>query len=220
MEFQKIETADTIWKFHINPSDSKLFLECKTSSNEFYLWDPIENIKWEFPKLNQYVYSILQVQYPYTFISYYHQDNLLKPSMLMCYNLFDEKEVWSKSDVVLLSCFKGVLKVYNSKIEPKQIEYIDLLGNKTKDENLIEVELDVEHASKESGIHSIKQHNLVYKFEQLEDEKCLFSVEKSDNRIYEIALIIEDYNFEYDYLLRIGSRIVLLLDKHSLLLLQ
>lgn len=220
MNHQHIESKDTIWKFHVNAEDSALYIECKRENNEFYLWEPIQNKEWSFPKLDSYVYSILQVQFPYAVVTYYHQDNLLNQSILMIYDLELEKEVWATSELKLYNCYNGVLQVFNPKREPKVFEYIDFKGTKLQEPELVELKMDVAHAERANGKHQLKFKNLEVSLNGNEDSYSKLLFTENGETIFEKDLNLIDYKFEYDYLLRIGNKLLVLLDKQSILIFQ
>lgn len=213
-----ITSPDTIWRFHVNPADNVLYLECKNAQKEFYLWEPETNKQWHFPTLKEYVCTLVNLQYPYVLLSYYHEQNLMNQSILMVYNLELEKEVWSSSELKLEECFVGELKVYPAKMEPKRFEYISFEREKITAPKLMELQLDIQHAEKE-----VDKHVLAFSEMHVElsiAEPAVLTVHQSNKEILHKSFDIEGIRMEYDYLLRIASKIILLIDNHQLLVLK
>ncbi len=221
MNQRLLQTTDTIWKFHINPTDNKLFIECKTEWNEFYLWDAEGDEKWSFPTLEKHTSSILQVQYPYALLSYIHTDNLMNQVVLMCYDLEKRAEHWSSSEIKLEECFLGVLKVYSSKISPRRYEYINLHNEKLQEPSLLPINLDIQHAERLHSKHVLAQEGKIYELQYLQHEHQLaLKISEQGTTLLDYTTFVEDYNFEYDYLIRIADTVLLLIDKQRILLLN
>lgn len=211
-----ITSPDTIWRFHVNPADSALYLECKSEQKEFYLWEPNSNKQWHFPTLKEYVCTLVNLQYPYVLLSYYHEQNLMNQSILMVYNLKLNKEMWSSSELKLEECFDGVLKVYPAKMEPKRYEYISFDKEKIENPTLIELTLDVQHADKHADKHVLSFKNTTVSLSITEPAQLVINQLDKENIVLEFD--IEGVRTEYDYLIRIANNIVLLIDNHQLLL--
>ncbi len=213
-----IQSKDTIWRFHVNAADTVLYLECKDEKNEFYLWEPDTNKTWHFPKLEQYVCTIINLQFPYVLLSYYHEQNLMNQSILMCYHLEKNKEVWSSSELKLEECFDGELKVYPAKITPKRYEYINFEKDKIGEPKLKEIALDIAHAEKENNKHVLEI--LGKQFELSITEPAILTIKQSLELLEEHTFDIEGIRLEYDYLIRIGNKVVLLLDSRQIMLFE
>lgn len=214
---QRIYKTDTIWRFHVNPSDYTLYLECKTESNVFYLVESTTNKRWDFPQLDRYVCTLMNVQYPYALLSYFHQDNLINQSVLMVYDLENDRELWSSSEIRVEECFVDVLKVYATKISPKRYEYINFHQEKLENPVLNELALDIAHAEKEGNLHTLNYNNNSYQL--LISEQAVFTIQRgneSETHTYEL----EDARVEYDYLLRIGQKVIIMLNKHELVVFE
>lgn len=221
MNQELVQAPDIIWRFHINPSNNKLYLECKTEHNEFYLWDTESKAKWTFPALDKHTSNILQVQYPYVLLTYMNTDNLMNNVVLMCYDLERQKEHWSSSEIKLESCYLGVLKVYSAKVSPKRYEYINFNNEKLEAPLLEEISLDVLYSEKENDKHFIEHNGNTYEIRYLENEHQLeLTIHKENKVIHNYKAFVDDYNFEYDYLIRIGDKVLVLIDKQQILILQ
>jgi hypothetical protein len=221
MNQRLLQTPDTIWKFHLNPSDAKLFIECKKDSNEFYLWDADTEEKWTFPYLEKHASTILQVQYPYVLLSYMHTENLMNQVVLMCYDLEQRQEHWSSSEIKLEECFLGVLKVYPSKLSPRKYEYINLHNEKLMEPTLLPIKLDFQHAERIEDKQVLEKGNWQCTLQYLENEHQLkLLITQQNSTLLNYTTFVDDYNFEYDYLMRIGDKILLLIDKQRILILN
>ncbi len=214
---QHIYNPDTIWRFHVNPSDYTLYLECKTESNTFYLVEPNTSKRWDFPLLDRYVCTLLNLQYPYALLSYFHQDNLMNQSILMVYDLENGKEIWSSSELRVEECFENVLKVYPIKISPKRFDYINFHQEKLENPTLKELALDIEHADKNGNLHSINYNNITYQL-LIGDQTVLTIQNGSESETHRYD--VDDARIEYDYLLRIGHKVILMLNKHELVVFE
>lgn len=215
---KEISTQDVIWRFHVNPADNVLYLECKNAKKEFYLWEPEANKQWHFPMLKEYVCTLVNLQYPYVVLSYYHEQNLMNQSILMVYNLALDKEVWSSSELKLEECFVGELKVYAAKISPKRYEFISLEKEKIDLPKEVELHLDVQHAEKEASKHVLEFGGT--RVELSIAEPAVLSVHQQNKEILNKEFDIEGIRMEYDYLLRIAEKIILLIDNQHLLVLK
>lgn len=216
-----LQTPDTIWKFHINPANNKLFIECKTEKNEFYLWDAEGDKKWSFPLLEKHSCNILQVQYPYVLLSYIHTDNLMNQVVLMCYDIEKRAEHWACSEWRLAECFLGVLKVYSAKMSPRRYEYINLHNEKIQEPALLPISLDIQHAERINTKQVLEHEGKKYELHYLENEHQLeLKISEQTTTLLDYHTIIDDYNFEYDYLIRIADAVLLLIDKQRILLLN
>lgn len=216
-----IQTPDTIWKFHINPSNNKLYIECKTEENSFYLWDTELDQKWSFPNLEKHTYNLLQVQYPYVLLSYIPTDNLMNVVLLMCYDLEKRNELWASSEWRLDTCYLGVLKVYSAKISPKRFEYINFKNEKIENPALLDIKLDVQYSEKEMDKHVLEYNGNNYELTYQENEHQLeLNIKSNKQYFFNYKAFVDDYNSEYDYLIRIGNKILLLIDKQRILILQ
>lgn len=215
---QTITSPDTIWRFHVNPADNVLYLECKNEQKEFYLWEPEANKQWHFPMLKEYVCTLVNLQYPYVVLSYYHEQNLMNQSILMVYNLALDKELWSSSELKLEECFVGELKVYGAKISPKRYEFISFEKEKITEPKEMELQLDVQHAEKEADNHILEFGET--RVELSIAEPAVLSIHQHHKEILNKEFDIEGIRKEYDYLLRIAEKIILLIDNHHLLVLK
>lgn len=213
-----IQSKDTIWRFHVNPKDTTLYIECKNDAKEFYLWNPDTNKTWHFPRLDQYVCTIVHLQYPYVILSYYHEQNLMNQSILMCYDLTMEQEVWSSSELKLEEIFDAELKVYPAKISPKRYEYINLKKEKIESPKCKEVLLDIQHAEKEEMQHILEYENK--RFNLSISESALLTITNEGQEIDKINIDIEGMRTEYDYLIRIGAKILLLVDPREIIVFE
>ena len=213
-----ITTTDTIWRFHVNPSDNTLYLECKSDAKEFYLWNPDANKTWHFPSLDQYVCTIVHLQYPYVILSYYHEQNLMNQSILMCYDLSLEQEVWSSSELKLEEIFDGELKVYPAKISPKRYEFINLKKERILEPNCKEILLDIQHSEKEPLQHVLEYGNKRYAI-SISDSAEL-TITEGGIETDRINVDIDGMRTEYDYLIRIGAKILLLLDPRQIIVFE
>jgi len=159
----------------------------------------------------------MNLQYPYALLSYFHQDNLMNQSILMVYNLEQDKEIWSSSELRVEECFKDVLKVYPTKISPKRFEYINFHQEKIENPVLQELALDIEHADKNGNLHSINYNNITYQL--LIGDQTVLTIQngsESETHCYDV----DDARIEYDYLLRIGHKVILMLNKHELVVFE
>ncbi len=216
-----LQIPDTIWKFHVNPSNNKLFIECKTASNVFYLLDTERDEKWSFPVLEKHSSNILQIQYPYALLSYIHTDNLMNQVVLMCYDLEKREEHWSSSEWRLEECFLGVLKVYSAKMSPRRYEYINLHNEKLQDPTLLPISLDIQHAERINSKQILEHEGKKYELHYLENEhQLVLKISEQATTLLDYNTFVDDYNFEYDYLIRIADVVLLLIDKQRLLLLN
>ena len=217
-KMKTIISKDTIWRFHVDPVDMDLYLECKNDKNEFYLWEPNANKQWHFPRLEQYVCTIVNLQFPYVLLSYYHEQNLMNQSILMSYNLTSDKEVWSSSELKIEESFLGELKVYPSKISPKRYEYINFEREKIDEPKLIEIALDVAHAEKETDKHILQYNDT--KIELSIAEPAVLTINRKGKDLEKYVFDIDGIRMEYDYLIRIGGKVILLLDSRQIMLFE
>lgn len=221
MKEQLIECNDTIWRFLVNPTDHRLFLECKTENNQFYLWDPKSNKRWNFPELEKHASTILQVQYPYALISYYPTEHLLNASLLMCYSLELNKELWASSEIKLEECFLGELMVYPVKISPKRYEFINFNKENIQQAQKTGIQLDIQHAEKQASTHVLEHHSDLWEIEYSDDTyELTIQYKENGKATWQKSMAMDDFRTEYDYLLRIGHSIFILLDKQRILILN
>lgn len=213
-----IISKDTIWRFHVNPEDNTLYLECKSDKNEFYLWEPNSNKQWHFPKLEQYVCTIINLQYPYVLLSYYHEQNLMNQSILLTYNLALDKELWSSSELKIEEVFKGELKVYPAKISPKRFEFIDFEKASIENPKSEEIQLDIAHAEKGKESHVINYADKTVALSITEPAEL--SITQNEKLIAQYSFDIDGIRTEYDYLIKIGNKIVLLIDSKQIMLFE
>ncbi len=221
MQPQHIESADIIWKFHVNPSDHKIFLECKNEHHEFYLWDYTTDRKWFFPAMDKHTTNLIQLQYPYIILNYLNTENLIHSSTLACYDLSQDQIHWASSEYKLERCFYGVLQVYNAKISPKKTEFIDYNKQIIAPELLNELNLDLQFAEITDGTFQLEHKNVMYALFFDKASHCLkLTAHEFDKLVWEYEVETEDYREEYDYLMRISDKILFMLDKHRILILQ
>ncbi len=221
MQYEKIESSDIIWKFHVNPSNHQIYIECKNENNEFYLWDYISNQKWTFPSMDKHTTNLIQLQYPYVILNYLNTENLIHSSTLACYDLENDKLHWASSEIKLEQCFDGVLQVYNAKITPRKTEYITFDKEAVNPETLKELNLDFQFADYIEGKFQLEYKGKNYCVFFDESNNCMkLSVEEHNQVIWETSEDASDYRQEYDYLMRISNKIVFMLDKHRIIILQ
>ncbi len=221
MQHQKIESTDTIWKFHVNPNNYSLFLECKRENNEFYLWDYNADKKWDFPSMNKHITNIIQLQYPYVLLNYLNTDNLIHSSTLACYNLEKKELEWASSEFKLERCYDGVLEVYNAKISPKRTEFINYEKEILVDPELNEISLDFQFAEFTKGFFHL-EHNVKSYRVQYNEQRSLLELRglEQGKIVWEYDVDSSDYRAEYDYLMRIANKIVFMIDKHQIIIVQ
>jgi hypothetical protein len=114
-------------------------------------------------------------------------------------------------------CFAEVLKVYPTKISPKRFEYINFHQEKIENPVLQELALDIEHADKNGNLHTISYNNTTYQL--LIQEQAVLTIQKgteSETHTYDV----DDARIEYDYLLRIGHKVILMLNKQELVVFE
>lgn len=221
MQQQLIDCVDTIWKFHVNPENSKLYLECKTENNEFYLWDYSDDKKWYYPAMDKHTTNSIQLQYPFLLLNYLNTDNLIQSSTLACFHLEKNELHWASSEYKLERCYDGIIQVFNAKIIPKRTEYLDYNKNSVKPEELKELKLDFQFAELQEGVFVLNYNENVYQLKYNEVKECLeLNAIEQGNIIWEAMEAGIDYKQEYDYLMRIGNKIVFMLDKHRIIILQ
>lgn len=209
-----IISPDVIWRFHVNPADHKLYLECKNELKQFYLWDTEHNKKWHFPTLEKYVCTIQHLQFPYAFLSYYHEENLMNQSIFMVYHLEKDTEEWMSSEIQVQQYLLNGLEVYHRKIEPRKIEYINFKREAIEHSETQELYIDVEHAIKEDNIHQISYNDYIAKLEI--SDKIELSIASQSKEIFSHSYEVEGINVQYDYLLRVHNQLIFLCDKHEL----
>ncbi len=209
-----IFSKDIIWRFHVNPSDHKLYLECKDEDKRFYLWDVDNDKKWYFPALEKYVCTIQNLQFPYVCLSYYHEENLMNQSILMVYHLEKNKEEWLSSELKVQKYFLNGMGVYQSKIEPRKIEYINFKKEPIERSLLEELAIDVEHAQKEGNEHFLSYNN--YEASIKITDSINLSIRLAGQELFNENYEIEGINAQYDYLLRVRNRLIFLCDKQEL----
>lgn len=221
MQHQVIESIDTVWKFHVNPENYTLYLECKRENNEFYLWDYIADKKWDFPSMDKHTTNIIQVQYPYVLLNYLNTDNLIHSSTLACYNLEKEDLDWASSEFKLERCYDGVLQVYNAKISPKRTEFINYEKEILVDPEINEISLDFQFAEFTEGSFQLEYNGISFLVQYNEQRSQLeLRALEQGKIVWEYDVDGSDYRAEYDYLMRIANKILFMVDKRQIIIVQ
>ncbi len=141
--------------------------------------------------------------------------------VLMCYDLEKCAEYWASSELRLEECFLGVLKVYSAKLSPRKYEYINLHNEKLHDPELLPISLDIQHAERIGTKHVLKQEGKIYELQYLENEHQLeLKIHEQNTSLLNYTTFVDDYNYEYDYLIRIADTVLLLIDKQRILILN
>jgi len=136
----------------------------------------------------------------------------------MCYDLTMEQEVWSSSELKLEEIFDGELKVYPAKISPKRYEFINLKKEKIESPVSKEILLDIQHAEKEPMQHVLEYGNK--RFTLSISEPAQLSISDGKQEIDKIRIDIDGMRTEYDYLIRIGAKILLLVDPRQIIVFE
>lgn len=208
-----IDELNTIWKLHYDIDGDCIFLELK---NEFYfeLLSVNNQKRYKLKNYENYVQNIISVQFPHVLISYRHKENLLYDQLISMYNLVTEKEEWMSSEIRIEEVYSKSAKVYHPKISPKKYYYINFHKQEISSPFLYNNKMNVSYA--DNSEHEITLHEGELNVNINIIDETLVITNDNKKLIEDVFTLNEDYNTEYEYLMKINNYIIFILGKHKM----
>lgn len=208
----EIDELGVIWRIHYDINTDDLFFEIK-HDKVFELYSLNLGTRYKLKNYENYVQNILSIQYPYVLLSYRHIDNLLDDQIITLYKLEVDKEMWLSSDLRVEDVFDNSMKVYHPKISPKSFYYINFEREKIDKPVSFKQLPQITYA--DNGI------NLVHLNENetevnLNFEKSEIEIKHGKTKYVDNFVRQEDYNADYEYLMKINNFVLFILGKHKL----
>lgn len=208
-----IEESGIIWKLHYDINNDDIFLELR-HDKQFELKSIKRNKTYNTIYYDQYVQNIISIQFPYAVLSYRHMDNLLDDQIIAIYNLDTEKEEWLSSDIRVEEVFNQSLKVYHPKISPKSFYHINFQKTAIQTPIAFEKSMNIIYAENAHTSTMLIDDNIKVSIDFNEEVISIFSNEVL--LLSELFNLNEDYNSEYEYLMKVNNFIVFILGKHKM----
>lgn len=208
----EIDELGVIWRIHYDVNSDDLFIEIKYD-NSFELYSLNLDDRFTLNNYENYVQNIITLQFPYVLLSYRHKDNLLDDQIIALYNLDLGKEMWLSSDLRVEEVYDKSIMVYHPKISPKSFYYINFDKEKIDEPKHFKQLPKITYAENENNFVQMidGESEATINFEKSEIE-----IKVGEFKYLDKFNSQENYNADYEYLMKINNIVLFILDKHRL----